>query len=108
MTPCSLPDINAASTALPYKTFLSYTFIFRKQFYFVISGLKIICHGNPDNNLESYSIYGFPMFRGINRNYFLKQHEAVALYVLEVLCIFCHVRPEFLNVILLYVLAEQG
>jgi hypothetical protein len=32
---------------------LSYTFIFRKQFYFVISGLKIIGHGNPDNNLES-------------------------------------------------------
>jgi hypothetical protein len=32
---------------------LSYTFIFRKQFYFVVSGLKIIGHGNPDNNLES-------------------------------------------------------
>jgi len=31
---------------------LSYTFIFHKQFYF-ISGLNIICHGNPDNNLES-------------------------------------------------------
>jgi len=25
----------------------------RKQFYFVVSGLKIIGHGNPDNNLES-------------------------------------------------------
>jgi hypothetical protein len=23
------------------------------QFYFVVSGLKIIGHGNPDNNLES-------------------------------------------------------
>jgi hypothetical protein len=32
---------------------LSYTFIFHKQFYFVVSGLKIIGHGNPDNNLES-------------------------------------------------------
>jgi hypothetical protein len=32
---------------------VSYTFIFRKQFYFVISGLKIIGHGNPDSNLES-------------------------------------------------------
>jgi len=32
---------------------LSYIFIFRKQFYFGISGLKIIGHGNPDNNLES-------------------------------------------------------
>jgi hypothetical protein len=32
---------------------LSYTFIYRKQFYFVVSGLKIIGHGNPDNNLES-------------------------------------------------------
>jgi hypothetical protein len=28
-------------------------FIFRKQFYFVVSGLKIIGHGNPDNNLET-------------------------------------------------------
>jgi hypothetical protein len=26
------------------------------QFYFVISGLKIIGHGNPDNNLESHCI----------------------------------------------------
>jgi hypothetical protein len=48
---------------------LSYTFIYRKQFYFVVSGLKIIGHVNPDNNLESscimYSIHGlgayFPM-----------------------------------------------
>jgi hypothetical protein len=24
------------------------------QLYFVVSGLKIIGHGNPDNNLESY------------------------------------------------------
>jgi hypothetical protein len=30
----------------------SYIFIFRKQFYFVVSGLKITGHGNPDNNLE--------------------------------------------------------
>jgi hypothetical protein len=28
-------------------------FIFRKQFYYVASSLKIIGHGNPDNNLES-------------------------------------------------------
>jgi hypothetical protein len=39
------------------------TFIFLKHFYFVISGLKIIGHGNPDNNLESLcdkalSLYG--------------------------------------------------
>jgi len=32
---------------------LSYTFIFHKQFYFVVYGLKIIGHGNPDNNSES-------------------------------------------------------
>jgi hypothetical protein len=32
---------------------LSYTFIFHKQFCFVVSGLKIIGHGNPDHNLES-------------------------------------------------------
>jgi hypothetical protein len=36
---------------------MSYTFIFRKQFYFVISGLKIIGHGNHDNNLESHCIF---------------------------------------------------
>jgi hypothetical protein len=35
------------------KNLLSYTFIFRKQFYFVVPGLKFIGHGNPDNNLES-------------------------------------------------------
>jgi hypothetical protein len=29
-------------------------FIYLKQFYFAVSGLKIIGHGNPDNNLESY------------------------------------------------------
>jgi hypothetical protein len=33
--------------------FLSYTFIFRKQFYSVPSDLKIIGHGNPNNNLKS-------------------------------------------------------
>jgi hypothetical protein len=26
-------------------------------FYFVVSGLKIIVHGNPDNNLESNCIH---------------------------------------------------
>jgi hypothetical protein len=35
---------------------LSFTFIFRKKFYSIISGLKIIGHGNPDNNLESHYI----------------------------------------------------
>jgi hypothetical protein len=34
----------------------SYTFILRKQFYFVFSGLKIIGHWNHDNNLESLCI----------------------------------------------------
>jgi hypothetical protein len=32
---------------------LGYTSIFWKQFYFVVSELKIIGHKNPDNNLES-------------------------------------------------------
>jgi hypothetical protein len=27
--------------------------MFRKQFYFVASGLKILGHGKPDSNLES-------------------------------------------------------
>jgi hypothetical protein len=31
-------------------------FIFRKQFSFVLSGLKIIGHGESDNNLESNCI----------------------------------------------------
>jgi hypothetical protein len=30
--------------------------MFRKQFYFVVSGLKIIGHGNPNNNLETLCI----------------------------------------------------
>jgi hypothetical protein len=32
---------------------VGYTFIFCKQFRYVISGLTIIGHGNPDSNLES-------------------------------------------------------
>jgi hypothetical protein len=33
-------------------------FLFPKQVYFVSSGLKIIGHGNPDNNIETtYSNY---------------------------------------------------
>jgi hypothetical protein len=32
---------------------MSYTFTFLKQFYCVASGLKIIGHRNPDDNLES-------------------------------------------------------
>jgi hypothetical protein len=51
-----LPDINAASTVLPN---LSYTFIFHKQLHFALSGLKIIFHGNPNNNLESPCILFF-------------------------------------------------
>jgi hypothetical protein len=39
---------------LPNK--LNYTFVFRKPFYFVAFGLKIIGHQNPDNNLESLCI----------------------------------------------------
>jgi hypothetical protein len=39
------------------KNFLSYILIIRKQFYLIVSGLKIIGHGNPDNNLESPCIY---------------------------------------------------
>jgi hypothetical protein len=35
------------------QNFLRSNFIFRKQFYFIISNLKIIGHVNPDNNLES-------------------------------------------------------
>jgi hypothetical protein len=27
--------------------------VFHKKFYFVVSGLKIIGHGNPDSNIES-------------------------------------------------------
>jgi hypothetical protein len=34
----------------------SYVFIFRQQLYFVFFNLKIIGHGNPDNNLESHCI----------------------------------------------------
>jgi hypothetical protein len=33
--------------------------IFRKQFYFIISCLKIMGHGSPDNNLESLCIHNY-------------------------------------------------
>jgi hypothetical protein len=36
--------------------FLYYTFIFRKQFYLVLSDLKITGPWNPDTNLESLCI----------------------------------------------------
>jgi hypothetical protein len=36
-----------------YRHALSYTFMLHEQFHFVISGLKIISHGNYNNNLES-------------------------------------------------------
>jgi hypothetical protein len=36
---------------------LDYIFIFRKQFNFIFFGLKIIGHGNPDNNLGSACMY---------------------------------------------------
>jgi hypothetical protein len=39
------------------KTFFNHTFIFRKQFYFIFSILKIIGHGNPDSNLESLCVF---------------------------------------------------
>jgi hypothetical protein len=35
---------------------LSYTFIFRKQFYFVRAGSEIIGYNNQENNLELYSL----------------------------------------------------
>jgi hypothetical protein len=57
MTSYFLSDINAANTALPNKTFLSYTFILRKQFYFIFIDLKIIGHENPDSNLESHCMW---------------------------------------------------
>jgi hypothetical protein len=43
----------------PLMSWLGYTFIFRKQFYFVVSGLEIIGHGNTDSNLESPCILKF-------------------------------------------------
>jgi hypothetical protein len=48
----SILQINSISN----KTFLSFTFIFRKQVYFIPFGLKILGHENHDNNLESYSM----------------------------------------------------
>jgi hypothetical protein len=36
------------------ESILIYTFIFRKQFYIFVSGLKIIGQGNPDNNSDSH------------------------------------------------------
>jgi hypothetical protein len=51
------------------KTF-EYNFIFGKSFVFIISGLKIIDHGNRDNNLESFCmICSFPVLRHFFRHY---------------------------------------
>jgi hypothetical protein len=41
---------------------LNYTFIFRQQFYFSVSGLKIISHGNLDNNVGSYYVSKLPKY----------------------------------------------
>jgi hypothetical protein len=38
---------------------MNYTFIFRQQVYFILSDLKFIGHGNPDNNLESLCITSY-------------------------------------------------
>jgi hypothetical protein len=42
----SAAECSATSSCTP--------FLVRKQFYFVVSCLKIIGHGHPDNNLESH------------------------------------------------------
>jgi succinate dehydrogenase/fumarate reductase-like Fe-S protein len=36
---------------------LELVFIFHKQFYYVVSGLKIVGYGNPDNSFESSCTY---------------------------------------------------
>jgi hypothetical protein len=35
-----------------------------EQLYFVVSGLRSIAHGNPDNNLESHCIFIY--FNGLS------------------------------------------
>jgi hypothetical protein len=56
------------------QNFLSYVFIFCKPFYSVSSGLKIIGHGNPENNLESHCII-----------YYIKKTVCVWLFVTDIL-----------------------
>jgi hypothetical protein len=46
---------------------LSYTFIFREKFYFILFDLKIIGHGNTDNILESLCILIFCILVTIER-----------------------------------------
>jgi hypothetical protein len=41
----------------PIESLLQNAKNFNMQFYFVVSGLKIIGHGNFHNNLESHCIY---------------------------------------------------
>jgi hypothetical protein len=53
------PSIRKVGTNFADKrrSFGGYSLVFLvKQFYFVINGLKIIGHENPDNNLESFCI----------------------------------------------------
>jgi hypothetical protein len=46
-----------STDSIDNETFLvTMSYLFHKQFYFTVSGLKIIGQGNPDNNLESLCI----------------------------------------------------
>jgi hypothetical protein len=46
----------AQKVLLPIKLILQNINKLLKEFYFVVSGLKIIGHGIPDSNLESHCI----------------------------------------------------
>jgi hypothetical protein len=63
---------------------LSYTFIFRKQFYFVVTSLKIIGHGNPDNDSESLCISYFDEYEKLYkiRPSFYCSSAAYIIYIL--------------------------
>jgi hypothetical protein len=49
--------------------------MYSKQFYFVVSGLKIIGYGNTDNNLESS--YIVPLLK--IKHYIMKTYGRVKL-----------------------------
>jgi hypothetical protein len=59
---------------------LNYIIIFRKQFYFVVSGFNITGHGNPDNDLESPSIISKEKYAKYNLLRGLRSYSTILPY----------------------------
>jgi hypothetical protein len=56
--------------------------MFRKQFYFIFSGLKIIGHRNPDSNIESLCISAHRLDNNMTQKYTMSLGEERKLCVM--------------------------